>query len=412
MDPDAPLSDSHTRLAAGAVVTSADGAGYEILAQHGEGGFGVTWRGRRVTDDLAVILKELRVERLGDWKALELFEREARALAALDHPRIPTYRDFFAWDGTAALPANTLSERPDGERVPSLVLIQDFVTGRSLQQVIDQDGPMDPGSVEQLLRGLLDILEYLHGRQPPVVHRDVNPRNIIVGDDGAPWLVDFGAIQDTLRLDQAAGSTHVGTLGFMPVEQLMGKARPASDLYALGVTLLVLMTRTPPTRLPTDDETQAMRVDDIVPTAPVPLRVALTAMTQPHLSARVSTAAETLSILDGNLPAVVAVAAPPAPVGTGPPPRRRRNFTWLFNLVLATSCLAAAVLYFGFFSSFSETQLVQLSPFWVAPIAFGVSGLIAESNPNARSPLTTALLWAGVSAVGLIFFFEAIFPGL
>jgi hypothetical protein len=105
--------------------------------------------------------------------------------------------------------------------------------------------------VIQLGLNLLDVLEYLHGLDPPVIHRDIKPANIIVTADGTPRLVDFGAVQAEI-LDETGGSTIVGTAGYVSPEQLMGRAEPASDLYALGVTLVHLLTGVPPTELPTN----------------------------------------------------------------------------------------------------------------------------------------------------------------
>jgi hypothetical protein len=86
---------------------------------------------------------------------------------------------------------------------------------------------------------------------PPVIHRDIKPANIIIGPDGTVSLVDFGAVQAEL-LSETGGSTIVGTAGYVAPEQLMGKASPASDIYSLGVTIVHVMTHTPPAELPSD----------------------------------------------------------------------------------------------------------------------------------------------------------------
>jgi serine/threonine protein kinase len=82
----------------------------------------------------------------------------------------------------------------------------------------------------------------LHARVPPVLHRDIKPANVILRPDGAPVLVDFGAVRTVFRAAAEGGSTVVGTFGYMPFEQYMGQASPASDLYALGATLLHVIT--------------------------------------------------------------------------------------------------------------------------------------------------------------------------
>jgi eukaryotic-like serine/threonine-protein kinase len=103
-------------------------AGYTVERVLGEGGFGVAFLARR-DDGEAVVLKQLRVARMADWKALELFEREARVLAALDHPGVPRLHEFFALDGDRAREPSALGAAAD----PSLVLAQAYVEGRSLQ---------------------------------------------------------------------------------------------------------------------------------------------------------------------------------------------------------------------------------------------------------------------------------------
>jgi serine/threonine protein kinase len=96
---------------------------------------------------------------------------------------------------------------------------------------------------------LLEILTYLHSLNPPVLHRDIKPSNIIVGKDKRVYLVDFGAVADPTAVEGAT-FTVVGTAGYAPLEQFYGKAVPASDLYALGATLIHLLTGTAPADLP------------------------------------------------------------------------------------------------------------------------------------------------------------------
>ena len=97
---------------------------------------------------------------------------------------------------------------------------------------------------------VLQILQYLHGLNPPVIHRDIKPQNIIRQADGQIFLVDFGAVQTMYRETAAFGSTVVGTYGYMPPEQFRGQAYPTTDLYGLGATLLHLLTHRNPADLP------------------------------------------------------------------------------------------------------------------------------------------------------------------
>lgn len=132
-----------------------------------------------------------------------------------------------------------------------LYLAQELVEGESLGQRA-QGGTITEQEAREVARQVLGVLGYLHDRRPRVIHRDVKPHNLIRRDDGIIMLVDFGAAR---RL--VAGVTHqatlVGTFGYMPPDQLAGTVDPSSDLYALGATLLHLLTGTPPDRLVGDD---------------------------------------------------------------------------------------------------------------------------------------------------------------
>ena len=150
---------------------------------------------------------------------------------------------------------------------------------------------MDDGALEALLDSLLGVLEYLHGLHPPLVHRDINPRNVVVRPDGEPVLVDFGAIQDRLRFAGQPGSTQVGSVGYMPLEQMVESAVPASDLYALGMTVLVVHTHTPPEGLPFDAATARVELDEAGRGLPPKLLRVLGQLLAPTAEARPASAA-------------------------------------------------------------------------------------------------------------------------
>ena len=142
-------------------------------------------------------------------------------------------------------------ERVDG--VASALLVMEYVEGTPLAQTIAERQGLEPAAVMHLFVELLGVLDYLHGRVPPVLHRDVKPTNIIVRPDGTPALVDFGSVRRVFLGPDETGSTVAGTYGYMPYEQYMGQASPASDLYALGATMLHLLTGRPPREFMTDE---------------------------------------------------------------------------------------------------------------------------------------------------------------
>ncbi|MEZ4450626.1 MAG: serine/threonine-protein kinase [Nannocystaceae bacterium] len=205
---------------------------YDVVALLGQGSFGRTYLARDLeADGREVALKQLRAEGEGGWKRYELFEREAAVLRSLRHQGIPEIFDHLR------------VPREGGEDV---YLVMEYLRGDSLAQVIERREHLAPERLLDLLLGLLDILDYLHTRLPPVLHRDIKPANVILRASGGPALVDFGAVRNVFRAPDEGGSTVVGTYGYMPFEQYMGQAGPASDLYAVGATVLHLCTGRPP----------------------------------------------------------------------------------------------------------------------------------------------------------------------
>ncbi|NER49677.1 MAG: protein kinase [Symploca sp. SIO1A3] len=208
---------------------------YRIISTLGQGGNGITYKAEDLKSSEQVALKALSLRHLGNWKQLELFEREAKILASLNHPAIPRYLDYFYVD----TPENR-----------SFYIAQQLVEGKSLDELVKIGWRTNESGVRRIASQVLQILVYLHNVKPPVIHRDIKPQNLIWGQDGKIFLVDFGAVQDTYRSTLAKGSTVVGTYGYMAPEQFRGQAVPATDLYGLGATLLFLMTHRCPSDLP------------------------------------------------------------------------------------------------------------------------------------------------------------------
>ncbi len=143
---------------------------------------------------------------------------------------------------------------------------------------------------KQFLEDLFEILIYLQERSPPVIHRDIKPSNIMRHKSGELALIDFGAVQSVIP-KEGGGSTIIGTSGYMPVEQLMGRAEPATDLYAVGTTVIHLLSRRHPADLPMEEMRlqfqSAVNISDAFTTY-------LEKLTDPHVEARFSTAKEAL----------------------------------------------------------------------------------------------------------------------
>ena len=208
---------------------------YRIVGTLGRGGTATTYSADDLERGRRVALKQLWLWHRNDWKVLELFEREARVLAGLNHPAIPKYFDFFQLE-TA--------------RGPCFYLAQELAEGRTLKAWVESGFHPPETLVRNLADELLGILEYLHGLSPPVIHRDIKPANLIWRTDGRIALVDFGAARDTLKSQTSEGSTIVGTYGFMAPEQFRGHAVPQTDLYGVGATCLWMLSRRTPAELP------------------------------------------------------------------------------------------------------------------------------------------------------------------
>ncbi|MDY7016330.1 MAG: type IV pilin-like G/H family protein, partial [Cyanobacteriota bacterium] len=196
-----------------------------------------TWLAENIQSQKNVIVKLLPFSPQTQWQDIKLFEREAQVLQHLDLPRIPRYLDYFS------------VEKELGGGLPWFALVQDYIPGSSLQDLLKTGKKFTEAGAKDIAKQLLEILIDLHELSPPVLHRDLKPSNIIKGKNGKIYLVDFGAVQEKARAEGVT-FTVVGTGGYAPPEQLWGRAVAASDLYALGATLVHLLTGVAPGELP------------------------------------------------------------------------------------------------------------------------------------------------------------------
>ena len=229
-----------------------------------------------------VAIKIIQFDRVFQWDALKLFEREAKVLKSLDHPAIPKYKDYF---------------EADIEGVHSFVLVQTYIEAVSLEAAIQNGRSFSEAEVIEIAERLLPILSYLHENRPSIVHRDLKPSNILIANRsgnsvGNVYLVDFGSVQ-TVANQEGSTITVVGSYGYIPLEQFAGQAVPASDLYSLGMTLIYLATGVHPADLPQEKGKLQLEDDRISP----PLVEWLARMTHPYVTERFSSANLALSAL-------------------------------------------------------------------------------------------------------------------
>ena len=213
---------------------------YQLKQKIGQNAGRQTW----LAEDCQTEPKEQVIVKLlafgGDvqWDNLKLFEREAQVLKQLNHPRIPKYHDYFSID----------------DRTLWFGLVQEYIPGKSLKELLSEGKKFTETEVRKIAVQVLKILVYLHQLNPPLLHRDIKPSNLVLSANEYIYLVDFGAVQDKAAAEGVT-FTVVGTYGYAPMEQFGGRAVPASDLYALGGTLINLLTGIPPADLPQEDFT-------------------------------------------------------------------------------------------------------------------------------------------------------------
>ncbi len=219
---------------------------YQIQKILGQGAFGRTYLAldsQRFGEPC--VLKEFVPANRQEYilrKSRELFEREAKILYQINHPQIPK---FLAW----------LTEQD------RLFIVQEYINGKTYSQLLSdrfsQGKPFSEAEVIQWLINLLPVLEYLH--QGKIIHRDISLENVMLPQKQTkPVLIDFGVVKDKftqiISPDSQnfpfSGYSVVGKVGYSPPEQIrMGYCYPCSDLYALGVSAVVLLTGKMPYKL-------------------------------------------------------------------------------------------------------------------------------------------------------------------
>jgi predicted Ser/Thr protein kinase len=211
---------------------------YGVVGILGEGNSGITYSAEDTAQPgVTVALKVLSFQQTSDWKMLELFEREAKILSKLEHPGIPKYFNYFYIDT---------------EQDRRFYIVQEQAKGKSLAVRAEEGWHSNEKGIQYIAKQILEILIYLQSIDPPVIHRDIKPHNIILDENNTVSLVDFGAVRDTYYSTLMRGSTVVGTYGYMAPEQFRGQSLPATDLYGLGATVIFLLTHRDPKEIPTD----------------------------------------------------------------------------------------------------------------------------------------------------------------
>lgn len=198
-------------------------------------------------------------------KAIELFNREALLLSKLQHPHIAKVLDHFV----------------ESEHHYEVL---EYIDGLDLRRFVKERGPQPEDFVLNWAEQICEILEYLHTQDPPVIHRDLTPDNLVLRVDGQLVLIDFGAANAFVG---TATGTMIGKQSYMPPEQLRGKAVPQSDIYSLGGTCYFLLTGRDPIPL---EVSQVKEGSDL----PTSLNAFLARCTAPESAKRFASSGEAL----------------------------------------------------------------------------------------------------------------------
>jgi serine/threonine protein kinase, bacterial len=262
---------------------------YQVIQVLGAGGFGETFlaedtympsRRRCVIKQLKPISNDPQIYQIIQQR----FEREAATLEYLGeaNDQIPKLFAYFSENGL-------------------FYLVQEWVHGQTLTNVIQSQGQLQENTVREVLLSLLSVLDYVHSKG--IIHRDIKPDNIILREiDNKPVLIDFGAVKETIRTSiNAAGhptqSLVIGTPGFMPSEQAIGRPVYATDIYSLGLTAIYLLTGKYPQELETHPHTGQVIWQEYAGGISPQLVMLLTQAIEPRTSDRFTTANKMLYAL-------------------------------------------------------------------------------------------------------------------
>ncbi|OUL33387.1 serine/threonine protein kinase [Nostoc sp. T09] len=230
---------------------------YQVLKPLGQGGFGATFLAHDLglPGEPSCVIKQLRPSVTAPHvlqMARELFEREAKTLGKIgNHPQLPRLLDYF-------------------EDQQQFYLVQEYISGATLQQEIQRNGNFTEAGVKQFLSEILPLLQYIHEQK--VIHRDIKPANLIRRtQDARMVLIDFGAVKNQVaqaipgQSEQTALTAYaIGTPGFAPPEQMAMRPVYSSDIYALGVTCIYLLTGKTPKDLDYNPSTGEMIWEPLV----------------------------------------------------------------------------------------------------------------------------------------------------
>ncbi len=369
---------------------------YQILQTLGSGGFGETFLAEdtHMPSRRSCVVKQLHptqnnpaLEKL----IHERFQREAAMLEELSggNRQIPALYAYFY-----------------SEIDRQYYIVQEWIDGDTLSALVTKQGILDENQVRRILTDVLPVFSYIHSKS--IVHRDIKPDNIILRhSDKLPVLIDFGAVREAMGTvmnsqGQPTQSIVIGTPGYMPSEQSIGRPVYNSDLYSLGLTAIYLLTGQAPTNLPTDPNSAEILWRDRAPQISSAFAQILDRAISYHHRDRYQSAAEFLAALNGsaapaaqqqNIPInksqVATYAVAPAQVintQVSPAPTSNKN-QMLVGGAIATTIVGGALATALFFNNSNSKVTTQVT---VTPATLTPSIVIPSPTATASTNVSGA----------------------
>ncbi|HVQ38498.1 MAG TPA: protein kinase [Pyrinomonadaceae bacterium] len=372
---------------------------YKITEKIGEGGMGAVFKGIDVMLDREVAIKMLRPELARQAQLAERFRSEAVTLARLNHPNIATLYSF-------------LRQNDD------YFMVMEYVRGETLEQLMTRQGPMNCETAVTLFCHVLEGMEHAHGMN--IIHRDIKPANMMLTERGSIKVMDFG-IARVLGTDRMTRAGHlVGTIEYMPPEQVRGAETDArSDIYSLGILLYEMITGRVPFTSPSEYDLMRAQVEDappppreFAPQTPVAIEQSILRALAKNKDERFQTAGEfRLALLTGDnaparSPSAVSAVNVPAHQSQSPPVKETR-------LAPSAAVVPAAV-------SAAQMKATRLAPSSGQQDSYAGAPPVSRQTNPAPAPQTVALPasfldrlnWKHYAAAGAaLFVFVAVLVG-
>ena len=201
---------------------------YKILNIVGRGGMSIVYLAMNEKANKQWAIKEIIKN---DYRNLDVERKEIEMMKRLKHPNLPAIVDVI-------------------EQKNSLLIVMDYIEGRSLEDIVQEYGPQEEKLVVKWAKQLCDVLHYLHTQYPPIIYRDMKPSNVMLKPDGNIMLIDFGAARE-YKVTNLKDTVLLGTRGYAAPEQYRsdGQSDERTDIYSLGVMVFRLLSGAEPAML-------------------------------------------------------------------------------------------------------------------------------------------------------------------